>query len=424
MNGKIKFGLFTFIMLMVLTMSSCNGNEPTDISKSKESQERIDIQLDDKTRAVADNLKDFYVRFTKDMVESVDQDAGIEDKNVIVSPLGASIILGMISDGVDETAQNAVNSYLGTNDTQALNQLMSTLLVELPKMDNAATLTLNNMFAVNTPLRLTSGYENVIKQFYNASIYYEDFNANNKKALDYINDWCFKNSDGMIGNYLKNLEPDIYGIALNALSFKGQWTNGNGFDKGLTTKSMFHGINGDHSVDMMHGEIKASVSLDENFSCLSLPFGNGAFNLYLLLPHEGISANNAMNKLTPERLKTLLSTCSSSKVELYLPKFNLNTEYNLNKMYSRVGLSALVERTPHISIFEGVDDATIIFRQGNSFSIDETGAKGAAISSAEFTFGSVSVPQTIKLTFNRPFLFFLNETSTGACLLSGRVANL
>ena len=60
-----------------------------------------------------------------------------------------------------------------------------------------------------------------------------------------------------------------------------------------------------------------------------------------------------------------------------------------------------------------------------SFSIDETGAEAAAVTSEEF-FNSVNIDKdgfaTVKV--DSPFYFFITEWSTGACILSGRIANL
>ncbi|MEZ3551557.1 MAG: hypothetical protein K1W02_12690 [Muribaculaceae bacterium] len=68
-----------------------------------------------------------------------------------------------------------------------------------------------------------------------------------------------------------------------------------------------------------------------------------------------------------------------------------------------------------------------IVKQAASFSIDETGAEAAAVSSGELidtSPGSIDPNHLYTVKVDRPFFFFINEFSSGACVLSGRISDL
>ena len=60
------------------------------------------------------------------------------------------------------------------------------------------------------------------------------------------------------------------------------------------------------------------------------------------------------------------------------------------------------------------------------FEVNENGAEAAAVTALGYIEAdSDSAPTPIKeVVFDRPFYFFITEVSTGACVLSGRIADL
>lgn len=386
---------------------------------------RVDIELSARTRAVADNLRDYYVGFTTDAVRYVDNHP--EEKknpNVIVSPLSASILLGMVANGVEEEAMETICRYLGTDDLDGLNTLASQLLTELPAVDNETKLSLANAIWVNDKFHLSSAFTSAMAATYDPAIEYGDFVNNGAGVKDDIFKWCEKETNGLIRQLDLEIHPQTMAVLLNAMYFKGMW-NRNPFDSKNTRKADFHGAGGTKSVDMMDsGEIKAEYGWTKGFTAFRLYFGNGAYSYTVLLPGEGMTAEGSLAVLTPEVMKEI-ETMSPGTVILQMPKMKVERELSLSDVFDGTDMEVL-NRSAFFTMFEPKQPGEMTIKQSATFSVDETGAEGAAVTFANFDYaaGPDYKPTVQTITVDRPFFFFINEVSTGACILSGRVAEV
>lgn len=191
--------LGAFIPIACSSDSIDNG--PDNVTPNK----RVDIQLSSETRAAARSLMDFYIGFTTDAANFVDNDASFTSKNFSVSPLSASMVLAMIANGTDQEVQTKIAGYLGTSDINALNELAEILLTELPKLDNQTELKLANSIWVNNQFKLTDSFSSLMNKEYEAIISYNDFKGNINKVIKDINKWCSTQTAGLIPDLLSSL---------------------------------------------------------------------------------------------------------------------------------------------------------------------------------------------------------------------------
>ncbi len=412
---------------MLSGFSSCSSEAAPggEIEERPVPNKRVDIELSARTRAVADNLRDYYVGFTTDAVRYVDTHPEEEkNPNVIVSPLSASILLGMVANGVEEEAMETICRYLGTDDLDGLNTLAAQLLTELPAVDNETKLSLANAIWVNDKLRLSSAFTSAMAATYDLAIEYGDFVNNGAGVKDDIFKWCEKETNGLIRQLDLEIHPETMAVLLNAMYFKGMW-NRNPFDSKNTRKADFHGAGGTKSVDMMDsGEIKAEYGWTKGFTVFRLYFGNGAYSYTVLLPGEGMTLERSLSALTPEVMKEI-ETMSPGTVILQMPKMKVERELSLSDVFEGTDMEVL-NRSAHFTMFEPKQPGVMTIKQSAMFSVDETGAEGAAVTFDDI-FGSAGPdykPTVQTITVDRPFFFFINEVSTGACILSGRVAEV
>lgn len=409
---------------MLSGFSSCSS-EAAPGEERPVPNKRVDIELSARTRAVADNLRDYYVGFTTDAVRYVDTHPEEEkNSNVIVSPLSASILLGMVANGVEEEAMETICRYLGTDDLDGLNTLASQLLTELPAVDNETKLSLANAIWVNDKFHLSSAFTSAMAATYDPAIEYGDFVNNGAGVKDDIFKWCEKETNGLIRQLDLEIHPETMAVLLNAMYFKGMW-NRNPFDSKNTRKADFHGAGGTKSVDMMDsGEIKAEYGWTKGFTAFRLYFGNGAYSYTVLLPDEGMTAEGSLAALTLEVMKEI-ETMAPGTVILQMPKMKVERELSLSDVFDGTDMEVL-NRSAHFTMFEPKQPGLMTIKQSATFSVDETGAEGAAVTFANFDYaaGPDYKPTVQTITVDRPFFFFINEVSTGACILSGRIADL
>ncbi|MCM1142065.1 MAG: hypothetical protein NC453_26135 [Muribaculum sp.] len=425
MKEKIFFLKQIMIFFCCCALWACSSDDGPDGPKTY--NERAEIELTSDTRTTSNELEAFYLNFTTDMARYADSTPGFDSDNIVVSPLSVAMLFAMTANGVDEATSKAYAEYLGVSDLNSLNELCSTLIKELPKVDTSATFKLANSIWVNKGMNvsLANDFSSIMSRYYKAETRNEDFTKNNGKTLDKINAWCADKTNGLIPNMLEQLNPDSYAVLLNALYFKAAWEEGL-FDKSMTATATFHGEKRDNEVDMMESSryFDGYIAEDDNFEYLFMTFGNEAYQLRIVIPKGNVTLQESATMLTPERYNSLVQESSHKMVKLFLPKFFVKNKYSLNDMLTASRASNLTDNIT-MTMFNNDVNGSVLYTHATSFSIDETGAEAAAVTSEEF-FNSVNIDKdgfaTVKV--DSPFYFFITEWSTGACILSGRIANL
>src|SRR5690606_38371252 len=113
--------------------------------------------------------------------------------------------------------------YSSEHDIAAINQLYKAMVPQLVDADEQVRLAIanaifyRNEFDVNPPFLAT------MKDEFNATIGKLDFTS--PSALATINGWASDNTNKRIPKVLDELDPNLVMLLMNALYFKGDWTN-------------------------------------------------------------------------------------------------------------------------------------------------------------------------------------------------------
>ena len=114
-------------------------------------------------------------------------------------------------------------------------------------------------------------------------------------------------------------------------------------------------------------------------------------------------------------------------IEFSLPKLKIEArEIWLNAPLAALGIRNIGEMQNY-SIFTETIEAKSNIYQKATIEFTEEGAEGAAITwNGMVTAPGPDAPAPTKpvMNVNRPFVFFINETTTGACLFATRVTDL
>jgi serpin B len=243
------------------------------------------------------------------------------------------------------------------------------------------------------------------------------------ESVTKINEWCARSTGNRIKTVVEQIPDDAIMYIINAVYFKGIWRSK--FDPANTRKESFHAANGTaRQVDMMHQTQIFKYSSGENFAGIELPYGNGAFSMILMLPHEGKTVDDVLKSLTNDALNGILRTANLFDVHVALPRFKLECKYALHEKT----LPAMGMKIPFSSVkadFGGISDIPLyisgVFHK-TFVELNEEGTEAAAVTSTEI--GVTSVGQSpIDFRLNRPFLFVIMERSTGAILFTGKIEN-
>ena len=424
----MRLTVFTFISIMAFLgslgfITSCSSeNDNPDTDQKLIASERKSIQMTAQTRATAENLKNFYTSFTAEAVKNA-LESDSQDKNIIISPLSVSMMLGMVANGVDQEVQQEIDSYLGCENLSTLNSLCAQFIEELPLADELSSCSIANSFWINNPLTAKQEFQSLLTDYYTAGIHNENFSGQESETVKKINSWCHNHTNGQIPNIIDHINPLTAAIALNSIYFNSPWS-ANLFTKKNTKKDSFKGENGNKTVDMMVSEPSVlSCCENDNFEAVFLEFGNSAFGMWVVMPKPGIPTINVVDILAKKNLDVLNESSFKDTFIVEFPKINLVSSLSLNSILKRSGLSKIsgvITATFANEEFEAFLD----MQHATSLKLDEKGAEIASASKGDFIFGfggsDSENPSVFKV--NRPFFFFITEFSTNACILSGYIS--
>lgn len=415
--------LFCGIAVCLLGTTACSDHhEPKELYPNK----RGDIALSVKSKEASVELLDFYTDFTTQAIEMNLNNKEKTDKNTIVSPLSTAMLLGMIANGMeDKNEVQKIANYIGVSDMKALNELSRTLLTSLPSVDNQSEFILKNAIWANKDLSFFDTFSSIMSQDYQAKLELNDF-SNEKEVVSTINRWCSDQTNGRITTAIDNISASDLAILINAILFRSKWENEFEFDVKETKKASFHGFSKQTTADFMVSSRKRRwYSVSPNFSSCTLSLGNGAFYLNLVLPDDKMSPDKISHLYNKEEAIALSESSQQCSVIVEIPKFKLNGTFDLKQLLEKAGVISMSESILW-SMFSPTAEGGLIMKQNTSFEIDEKGATAAVVSVGEMTNSALPIDPNKEYTmvFDRPFYFFLRETSTGTCLLSGLIADI
>lgn len=343
-----------------------------------------------------------------------------KDENMILSPLSITYALGMLNNGAAGETLQQINTVLGFGDAgaDAINDFCRKMLSEAPVLDELTKVMISNTIFFNAAKGyvLKDAFVEKANQYYDAVP--ESRNFGDGQTLDVINKWANDHTEGMIPQILKEDEFDADAVSylLNALYFKGTWTLK--FDEAETKAEQF----GQEEVPMMHLENNLPYMDDTDCQVLALPYGNGAYQMTILLPHEGKTVNDVLQGMTAEKWKQY-KWMDEAVVDVKLPRFESMTELNLNDIMSALGMpNAFVYGIAEFPDFCNKEDIYIsLMKQVAKIEVNEAGTEAAAVTIIGVKdWAGPEEPPHVKFHANRPFLYIISEQSTGSIFFIGQ----
>lgn len=352
----------------------------------------------------------------------IDRISASTKKDFIISPLSMQFLLGMILDGAQGATADEICQVLGygAGEVQAVNEYCLSMLQQLPALDKKTTLTIADAIFVDDGWPLLDSYKRTVGNYYQAEVSNLNF-ADGASSLKAINGWCNDHTNGLIPKILDEVKPDMLAYLLNAMYFKSQWKEK--FEKGMTAEEPFTRESGTRgTVPMMKQNKNYSYTETDVYQSVRLPYGNGAFCMYVFLP---IGKNNLadvtafLKDADWDLVRNDMSTC---EVDLWLPRFETKFHIKLNDILSEMGMPSSFDGER--ADFRAMSDYALCLsfvQQDAVIKVDEEGSEAAVVSSAGMMKNtSIGPERSVVFHANHPFLYLITESSTGAVLFAGR----
>ena len=345
------------------------------------------------------------------------------DSNIFMSPLSASMALGMTMNGAAGQTFEEMRASLafGTTPAAEINASYRSLIDMLRVLDATVDFRIANSIWYRNGFPFDQTFLDESQQYFDAKVAGLDFA--NASAVPSINDWVKQSTNGKIDKIVEGpIAEDVVMYLINAIYFNGSWTTR--FDKNQTRTEPFTTIGGATApIAMMRRTDTVRVAETADVQVVDLPYGGGAYAMTILLPKQGKSVRDVVATLTADSWRSAVAGTTAREVELQMPKFTLRWEALLNDPLQALGMRQAFEGggADFTRMSRSAGDRLYIskVKQKSFVDVHEEGTEAAAVTSVEIRVVCTCGPQLIRI--DRPFVFAIRERLSGTILFLGKI---
>ena len=382
--------------------------------------ERRYIKLSESDRKIIGDVNDFSFRMMREVYKN---------KSCVASPLSVACLLAMTSNGAAGKTLSEMQTLLG-NEPAELNAFYKRLIPYLTDSQWGSAFSMANALFTNKQFKLIDTFTTEASDNYQAMV--KSLNFLSGSPLKEVNDWCMKQTNGMIPKIIDKTNLLVLMYTLNAVYFESKWEHE--FDEDKTKDEKFHLTETKtKTVPMMHQEREFYYAKTDNCAMLMLPYqGETSYEMIVLLPDKTYSVEKMLADLDYNSWCEAWKGKSTYKVDVKLPRFDIDTEQPLNALMSRMGMpTAFNEKLANFSrmadlskLPKGLNLCISEMKQKARIEVKEKGTKAAAVTMEEVVVTGTGLrperkPNFVNFHANRPFAYMITEHSTGLILFMG-----
>ncbi len=393
------------------------------ISQNPIDQLATPINSNQTSAIILDNVVGANNQFASDLYSKYRS----KDGNIFFSPFSISSALAMTYEGAKGKTAEEMQAVLHLpDDKQKIRSDFVSIYSEINKADKAYMLTTANALWAQKDYPFVPDYFSTVDTYYKGKVTNLDFKTETEKSRITINNWV----ENQTYNKIKNIIPpgiltsDIRLVLTNAIYFKANWSNQ--FDPQNTWDGKFY-VNSSISVNskMMHQTGYFNYSETSNLQILEMNYLGNDLSMLVILPQEN-NLNQIENIFNKEKLIEWNKNMQEKKVIVIIPKFKFETKYFMAKDLAEMGMPAAfkfpdadftgMSPTGELYIGEVIHQTFI--------EVAEYGTEAAAATVVEMMVGSAPPTEQPKI-FNadHPFIFLIQQKSTGNILFMGRLTD-
>lgn len=350
---------------------------------------------------------------------------GQDSQNVALSSFSIKFLLNMLYEGssIDSSTQRELGELLERSPQKHEPPRCAVVMKTLQRYPEQ--LLINSRIFADNLVNVAQKYATIIDIQYNASIVNVDFRQP-EQAAETINQWVSNSTRGLIPQFVSPQSVrDSVMLLVNTIYFKGLWANV--FSPSATTIQPFTTSFGQtvevpFMKQILYHYYKDSEALKAKL--LRLPYSDNKFSMILVLPNENSNINELVTNINPQSINEAINSMEEFEVKVQLPRFHIEYDSSLKASLQQLGINRIFQDNAELSgIFRGgqltakVSDVL----QKTVLIVNEEGSTAGSASGSSLVFTIASEPE--KFIADRPFLFFIEEESTGTIVFVGKVEN-
>ncbi|KAG0414789.1 hypothetical protein HPB47_008072 [Ixodes persulcatus] len=338
--------------------------------------------------------------------------------NVFLSPVSVAAILGMVQLGargrtrqeLDEAlagGSNKLGKVSGDDLAAGFGQLLKDLRAE-----KGYDLRIASAVFIASGLPIFERYKKDLDKHFASGIYSADFAGNGREAAQDVNNWVRDMTEDRIPEILERpLPPSAPLLVLNA---PNETRKEDFYNRG--TRAV--------PVDMMHvkEELVYAYSDALDADILELPYQGDRVVMVLVLPRRRDGLPDLERRFALEPIREALAGAVQRRVDVRLPKFELQLSYSLRSVLRSLGVREAfnaqganlsgISGSRRLSLDEVLHKALL--------DVDEQGTEAVALSSG-IVRHSRPPEEEVQFKADHPFIFFIEDVRSQTLLFLGRL---
>jgi serpin B len=372
-------------------------------------------------------------QFAFDLYAHIRQVPENKESNIFFSPFSMSSALAMTYEGArGKTADEIASVFHVPTDTKIRRQLYYDINTGINQDDPSYRLSTANAVWAEKTYHFLPEYLQTVQHYYNANATNLDFKNTPEDSRVTINKWVEGKTEGKITDLLPNgsLDPLTRLIITNALYFNGSWIIP--FDPDETYEKDFTIAPGEKVRVKMMAEQNSHLYFNyyENdlLQIVEMPYlyDNGkALSMLVILP-KGNNMAVLENYLDAKNLSGLRDSLTREHVFIFLPKYRIETQYDMNPVLEEMGMPTAFSPYANFSGMDGTQHLFISKIVHKAYiDVNEKGTEAAAATAdvVELQSAPMTPPKIYSFVADHPFLFIIQERENGTILFIGRVMN-
>ena len=374
-------------------------------------------------------------RFAFDLYDRLREESG----NQFLSPFSIAVCLAMGGAGArGETARQIFEALHLPADDERLHTALGDLIRRLSqeREGRAYRMEIADSFWGQTGYGFFDAYLDLIRTRYEGELHEVDFAQEPESARLEINRWVEEKTQGRIRDVMSPgmMHPLLRLVLVNAIYFKGAWAVP--FEESSTQFAPFMTESGGYvEAAMMNRTGDVGYFEDDDVQAIDLPYQGiskslspyvqDLLSMTVFLPRKTDGLRAFEKSLDADRFMRALNGLERLEVELFLPKFRLESEFELGGTLRAMGIrDAFAMGTADFSGMADREDLAISEMIHKSFvDVNEAGTEAAAATMSGLLGRAVNfeAPPPVVFRADHPFLFLIREVETASILFLGRV---
>lgn len=351
--------------------------------------------------------------------------AGDTARNFCWSPYSVASTLGLLADATSGRTHEEVVAALrpdgGSETGEHAKLLRSAAQQDGEEADERAVMAVANTLWADEQLPVEHSYTRALDQWPGSKVRQAPFRDAPEQARRAINADVADTTRELIPELIKSgmLDSETVATLVNALYLRVAWTEP--FDEHATAPAPFHTPTGHVEAPTMKVRRSLGYARSGGWRAVTIP-GARAVHATVLVPDDDIVTAEPV--LNAELLEELLTTPTFQPVELYLPKFDVAGDAELNAPLGDLGMRTVFTPEADFSPLTPLPLRISAALHESVLRVDENGLEGAAATAAVMRLTAVlDEPEPITVRVDRPFLFVVHHADSGAVYFLARVVD-